>query len=613
MKNIKKAFIIATLSILVAGLASCAGSTDQSPLAYDKEVVETHTVKFYNYKKDEVLFETKVKEHATAEYLLTDESLERNDDAYHSYVFKNWVKLDSNLKETKNCDLTNITEDTCYAPIYEQGDRYYNVTFYADEKGKTILEQYTGENAVKAGSKVVCSKVPEKENTVKYNYSFKYWDKKEKLDCVLEDLEVYPVFDNELKTYTVTFYADEQGNEILEQYTGETAIIGGESCTCTKTPVKQNTQKYTYTFKQWDKKEELKYVNQNLEVYPIFDETINYYNVIFYADEEGTQILEEYVDENAVVGGSYVTCTKTPTKEKDKMCSYVFKQWDKKDELKCVSSNLEVYPVFTSILNKYSVTFYDADGTLLYENPSVNAGTKVVYPELEPTPSRQREEFEDYTVTYEFDCWSLSNAKKVDASNEMDCLLGDLVVYATYKETIVKSPRLLWIEHLKQYGTTTVDSDYYYVNMNTKQKDNPYYIGFNTSETAKKFNLHKEMSDGEYITILDFTFEFKTSILNGFSNGTGKVTFYKSEGNSTDYIHNINFNFSMTGYNVTDKNIGSPNLNAIKVNTGVGAILSDKEVSLYTSLAQINCTKIMTYFNIYVESYCDLSGLPFVR
>ena len=70
-----------------------------------------------------------------------------------------------------------------------------------------------------------------------------------------------------------------------------------------------------------------------------------------------------------------------PVKGPDQQYTYTFAGWD--TDFTNVNTNLDIYPVYTTVLNQYMVTFYDWDGTVL-GTETVNYGEAASAP-ADPT------------------------------------------------------------------------------------------------------------------------------------------------------------------------------------------------------------------------------------
>lgn len=151
-------------------------------------------------------------------------------DAQYSYTFKGWDK-----------EIVAVTGDTIYTATFTQTVNKYTVTW---KNGDTVLKTdmleygatpaYDGETPVKAAD-------------AQYTYTFSGWAPE--IDEVTGDVIYTAQFSTTVNTYTVT-WKNEDGT-VLETDAnvayGTTPTYDGDA------PTKAETDKYTYTFKGWDK------------------------------------------------------------------------------------------------------------------------------------------------------------------------------------------------------------------------------------------------------------------------------------------------------------------------------------------------------------------------
>ena len=183
-----------------------------------------------------------------------------------------------------------------------------------------------------------------------------------------------------LQTFTITFV---NGTEVLQQETLEEGSLpnyNGEK------PVKESTEKYIYNFKGW--LPEIIAVAGNATYKAVFDSALVRYYVQFLnrdnvlqADSLGYGILPTY---NAA----------TPTKAATQAYTYTFKGWS--PEIVAVAGNATYKAVFDSVLNKYTVTFVDENGSELKQATSYDYGTSaenIVLPANPTKPSTDSQTF----------------------------------------------------------------------------------------------------------------------------------------------------------------------------------------------------------------------------
>ena len=163
----------------------------------------------------------------------------------------------------------------------------------------------------------------------------------------------YEVIPPESETFRVFFYS---GSALMDSQTvddGGTAVYGGA------TPVKAETERYTYSFAGWNAdpgavsadSNALKNVTANRTVYAVFTASEKTFTVTFKSGEETVYTASSVAyDGTAVYGGE------TPTKESDEQYSYTFAGWNAdseaeepdSDALKNVKADRTVYAIFTA-------------------------------------------------------------------------------------------------------------------------------------------------------------------------------------------------------------------------------------------------------------------------
>ncbi len=118
------------------------------------------------------------------------------------------------------------------------------------------------------------------------------------------------------------------------------------------------------------------------------------YTVIWKNDNE--DVLE--TDNNVVYGTTPSYDGGTPTKAATAQYTYTFKGWDK--DIAAVTGNVTYTATYDSIVNKYTVTWVDEDGTELEKNENVEYGAMPSYGGATPTKAATAEK------SYAFAGWS---------------------------------------------------------------------------------------------------------------------------------------------------------------------------------------------------------------
>jgi len=229
--------------------------------------------------------------------------------------------------------------------------------------------------------------------------------------------------------YTVTF--KNHDGTVLET---KSVDYGSAVTYSGATPTKKADAQYTYTFSGWDKA--LTNITANTVITAKFISTVNKYTVTF-KNHDGTTLETKSVDYGSAVTYSGAT----PTKKADVQYTYTFSGWDK--ALSNITENTVITAKFTSMVNKYTVTFKNYDGTVL-ETKSVDYGGTVTYSGATPTKPA------DVQYTYTFSGWdkaltnitantvitakfnSVENEYIVTLNNQSATTAGTTSVSATY-------------------------------------------------------------------------------------------------------------------------------------------------------------------------------------
>ena len=243
--------------------------------------------------------------------------------------------------------------------------------------------------------------------------------------------------------YTVSF-KNYDGTLLSETIVekGGTAIYNGP------TPTRTETNECTYTFSGWD--QSLENITSDCVRIAQFNETLkpvtNYYKVTF-KNYDDTLLQEVTVDE----GQSAVYSGQTPTKPSTPTHAYTFKGWDA--SLDNITSDCVRVAQFSETQTKYTVTFKNYDGTLLYET-YVEAGKTVTY--NGPIPTRN----ETNEATYTFSGWDHS----------LENINQDLICVAQFNETL-KPVTIYHTVTFKNYDGTILQQ------VNVEDGKNAVYTG----------------------------------------------------------------------------------------------------------------------------------------
>ncbi len=146
----------------------------------------------------------------------------------YTYTFAGWSP-----------EITKVTGDATYTATYTQAPREYTIKFTNDDD--TELQSGSvayGETPVYSGE------TPTKEATAQYTYNFLAWTPG--IVPVTTDAVYKATYSSTVNKYTIKF-VNEDGTELQSSSVpyGETPVYEG------KTPTKEATTQYTYTFEGW--------------------------------------------------------------------------------------------------------------------------------------------------------------------------------------------------------------------------------------------------------------------------------------------------------------------------------------------------------------------------
>ena len=175
------------------------------------------------------------------------------------------------------------------------------------------------------------------------------------------------------------------------------------------TPERESYNQYSYTFSGWGL--ELDIVTEDVTYIAQYQELLRY-EVAFY-NWDGTLLQLNWYDY-----GEYPSYTgETPIREADTRYTYTFSGWN--PQLDWVTGNQSYYAQYEATFNRYEVTFFNWDGSIL-QSSMVHYGEVPTYTGV--TPTREA----DTQYTYTFTGWS----------PELDWVKGAANYYAQYEGTL---------------------------------------------------------------------------------------------------------------------------------------------------------------------------------
>ncbi len=354
-------------------------------------------------------------------------------DAQYTYTFKGW-------SPTVSVVIGNVTYKATYTSVINK----YTV-IWENEDGTTLETDPNVEYGTKPEYN---GETPEKAATAEYTYTFKGWSPE--VSEVKGDITYTAQYDAVKNKYTVT-WENEDGTTLetdpnveygtMPKYDGET-------------PEKAATAEYTYTFKGWNPT--VSEVKGNITYTAQYEATKNKYTVTW-ENEDGTTLE---TDPNVEHGTMPKYDDTTPTKPADAQYTYTFAGWA--TEISPVTGNVTYKATYTSVINKYTVTWVDEDGTELEKDLEVEYGTMPEY------NSEMPDKADDAEFSYTFVGWA----------TEVSPVTGNVVYIATYKENKLQSsgPQTgddininLWLALLLISGVGLVGTSLFGRKKNTQQ------------------------------------------------------------------------------------------------------------------------------------------------
>lgn len=316
------------------------------------------------------------------------------------------------IRECTRCDATT-TEGITHSIVY------YNA------KGEVYTRAYNIVHGT-ALKDVLPVNGPSKAADKEYTYTFKGWatkDDEDNLVPVAEDatvtaaLNLYPLYDSAKRSYTVKFL-NATGDVVYEATVDAGAAV---TCPADKLPTKNPDNKYHYSFKAWEKAEELKAVYSNVVTSAVY--TSEEHTMTGKVTTEATCQIKEvktftcsgcdytYTKEGALgthIWGDPVTADGVTTRE-------------------CVYGCGEK----TTSTAVYAVKYYaDKDATEAISTKTVEHGTK--FAEISVTTPTKAKDDEN---TYAFSHWALKSDATGAAIADDATVTGAMEVVAVYKAT----------------------------------------------------------------------------------------------------------------------------------------------------------------------------------
>lgn len=316
------------------------------------------------------------------------------------YVFGGWY-FDNGIWELP-ADYNAVIEAEDGTVLYARWldmDEVVKVTFYDWSDSLIIYSAYFPIGSDLNGY-VSASDKPSDEI---YDYYFSGWDKP--LSNVTEDIEVRPVYESVVRTFTVVFNVDGVTVKTEEVEYGKAATAPSQQVIEAALPSVKGS---IYSFAGWDK--DFSCVKSDMKVNADITRDYATYTVTFnYGDRKSETQTVRYGEDAVAPTNEDGKLNKIPTENTE----YLFVGWD--NNYCFVTENRVINAVYNNNVRYYTVDFYDGD--VLYCRRYVPLGGKAELPASDPV--KQSDETYDYTF--------------VGWSEEAVNVSSDMKIYAQYE------------------------------------------------------------------------------------------------------------------------------------------------------------------------------------
>ncbi len=378
--------------------------------------------------------------------------------AQYTYTFEGW-----------DAEIVDVTADAVYTAVYTSTVNEYTVTFISDGKVISTKDYPYGT----AAADIVVPADPTIAPTVQYTYTFEGWTPA--IADVTGDATYTAEFSATVNEYEIKF-VDEDGTLLQSD-----KVAYGQNPSYTGvTPTKESTDESTFSFVGWtdgtvtySTSATLPKVTGDAVYTAVYADTQKEYEIKF-TDDEGNVLQTIMV----LYGQVPIYQGKDPSKEATAQYTYTFIGWNDgkntygvSDKLPVVIGDAVYKAVFESTVNEYTITFVNADGTVLQSG-------KVPYGEMPSYTGATPVKAEDEMYTYAFSGWTpvldkvtgdatytavfTANAKP--ASYYLKSLTGDGLggdIVAVFGRTIDDANAISYLDRVESDGKAlTRDKDY---------------------------------------------------------------------------------------------------------------------------------------------------------
>lgn len=298
---------------------------------------------------------------------LPNYSIVDGEGATWDYHFEGWSSDGINVIDIPAVSGTSYS--LTYQAVFSE-HRVYVVKFMNGSDIHSELHLYEGE-------KITVPETPARVSTYQYDYEFAGWtvDGNTVTDVAeiigTEDITYIAKYTAIDRYYTVTFL--NWNGDTVKSY----SVKHDELPTC-EDPTREETAQYFYDFDGWTP--EVVKVTGEAVYTATYLATLRTYTVRW-LNEDGASLLEE--DVNVPYGTMPSYDGATPTKEATAQYTYTFAGWH--IEISEVTGDITYKATYTAEVNTYTVTWKNADGTVLETDTKVPYGDMPEYNSATPT------------------------------------------------------------------------------------------------------------------------------------------------------------------------------------------------------------------------------------
>ncbi len=446
-------------------------------------------------------------------------------DAQYTYTFSGWTP-----------DVSAVTGDISYKAVYTRTTNQYTVT-WKDEDGTVLKTEKLDYGATPSYS----GDTPTKEGDAEHSYTFAGWKAiaedgtQSDITTVTADATYTATYTESVNSYTVTWQNDD-GTQLQKE---ENVPYGATPEYTGETPTKAADAQYTYTFIGWTPAVDA--ITGDTTYTATYQADVNKYKVTW-ENEDGTEIKTEEVEYGTMPAYS----GETPTKEGDAQYSYTFSGWKAvaedgtKTDIAEVTGDVTYVAQFDQDVNKYTITWVNADGTEL-ESDELEYGETPSYTGATPTKAS------DANFSYTFSGWSPDLAE-VTGNASYTAQFTRASLY-TYKVTFDANGGTGEMD--AQSFASGVDAS---LNANAFTRENYSFAGWNTSADGTGTAYADQAAVGATLSG-DLTLYAQWKLENGWLTDSRGKTYYQdgeiAYHSSWATIDSNKYYFDQDGYVVT--------------------------------------------------------------